>query len=72
MDVEKIVVPIKIFFLNTVHYLLAFMHAACAPHQEIQQVVFLHRQSDSTISPHRIPGPPVHAEVGDLENFVDV
>ena len=72
IDVEKIVVPIKIFSPNTVHDFPAFKHAACAPHQEIQQVVFLHRQSDRTISPHHIPGTRVHAEVGDLENFVDV
>ena len=32
IDIEKIVVPIKIFSPNTVHDFLAFKHAACAPH----------------------------------------
>ena len=33
IDVAKIVVPIKIFSLNTVNDLLTFEYAACAPHR---------------------------------------
>ena len=72
VDIEEVVVSIKVFSPDPMHDLLTFQHPAGTSHQEIEQVVFLHGQFDGSISTFHIPGPGVHGEVGDLENFVDV